>query len=338
MELTGGQKRNRTCFLKKVSVFEQEHKLLTFPYTDMRDFSYFYDLSCDEIDFLVCYLQNFKKRITKRKEELLKDNILAVVDIPVICLNPPKLTVYEKITDILDSPSNNCLTSELLSLEIIEKLSEIRDMLQPTPTKRIKQKKSAHELYSGKKPRYWQLLKFQWEQKETFRRQVGWLYPDACPRILTEIYSMIDISTFNPSEKDFEAIKPKPKHIPERAQKKRTRSPKSPSPDDSDSDIEVSMEKQIIREGRVPESDSEDEPNIEDIRKQIKDYVRERISDERIDGKTRKDILSDIARSCRATRRFPDIQTFARCHPNQLKQILKNLYTSCSKADKEYLS
>ena len=147
-------------------------------------------------------------------------------------------------------------------------------MLQPTPTRKEPRKKTAHELYQTKKPRCWQLLKFQWEAKETFRRQVGWLYPDSCPRILTEIYSMIDISSFNPSERDFEAIKPKPIHI-ERSQKKRIRSfdrktlrsPKSPSPYDSDSDIEASCQQQIILEAKPPDSDSEDEPDVENIRK-----------------------------------------------------------------------
>jgi hypothetical protein len=310
----------------------------------MREFSYFYDLSCEEIDTLVSYLQNFKKSITRKKEELTKEKTL-VPDIPVICAIPQKLSVYEKISDILDSPSNNFLTAEILSLEIVEKLSEIRDLLQPTPSSfEMKKKKntSAHELYQTKKPRCWQLLKYKFEQKETFRRQVGWLYPDICPRILNEIYSMIDISSFNPSEREFEAIKPKLVYLDSPTEKRtrtRSRSPKfsNPSDSDSDSDIETSMKKQIILESRPPESDEEDEPDVENVRKQIKDYVCVRMSEERLDGKVRKDILSDIARSCLATRRFPEIQHFAKSHPNQLKQILKNLYSGCAKADKDYL-
>ena len=340
MELNSAQKRAKTWFLKKKGRLEAEHKLLTFPYTDMRDFSYFYDLSSEEIDLLVSYLQNFKKSITRKKEELTKEKTL-VPDIPVICAIPPKLSVYEKISDILDSPSNNFLTAEILSLEIVEKLSEIRDLLQPTPSKEMKKKKntSAHELYQTKKPRCWQLLKYKFEQKETFRRQVGWLYPDTCPRILNEIYSMIDISSFNPSEREFEAIKPKPIYLDSPTEKKkRTRSRSPKHLDDSDSDVEASINKQIILESRPPESDSDsDEPDVENIRKQIKEYVCVRMSEERVDGKVRKDILSDIARSCRATRRYPEIQHFAKSHPNQLKQILKNLYSGCSRADKEYL-
>jgi hypothetical protein len=348
MELNSAQKRALTCFFKKKATFEAEHKLLTFPYIDMREFSYFYDLSCNEIDLLVSYLQSFKKNLTRKKEELTKDKTL-VPEKSVICPIPPKLTVYEKISDILDSPSNNFLTAEILSLEIVEKLSEIRDILQPTPSSsfEIKQNKSAHELYQTKKPRQWKLLKYKFEQKETFRRQVGWLYPDACPRILNEIYSMIDISAFNPSEREFEAIKTKSVYLDSPTEKRtkknkrtRSRSPKFPNKDDSDSDsdIEASMKKQIALESRPPESDSDsDEPNVENIRKQIKEYVGVRISEERVDGKVRKDILSDIARSCRATRRFPKIQHFANSHPNQLKQILKNLYSGCAKADKDYL-
>ena len=85
--LTSKQKGNRTRFLKKKTVFEAEHATKTFPY--MRDFSYFYDLSCDEIDFITEYMQNFKKLI-KKKELLIMENVLEPQLIPEPILEPAK--------------------------------------------------------------------------------------------------------------------------------------------------------------------------------------------------------------------------------------------------------
>ena len=159
--LTSKQKGNRTRFLKKKTVFEAEHATKTFPYTDMRDFSYFYDLSCDEIDFITEYMQNFKKLI-KKKELLIKENVLEPISKDSEIIEPPiSISVYEKITDILESP----ISSEPLSLEVIEKLGEARELLQP-PERKIEISISAEEIYQTKKPNEWQLLKFQWESKE----------------------------------------------------------------------------------------------------------------------------------------------------------------------------
>ena len=350
--LTSKQKGNRTRFLKKKTVFEAEHATKTFPYTDMRDFSYFYDLSCDEIDFITEYMQNIKKLI-KKKELLIKENVLEPISKDSEIIEPPiSISVYEKITDILESP----ISSEPLSLEVIEKLGEARELLQPPERKIEIPKVSAEEIYQTKKPNEWQLLKFQWESKEKWcnfvrpfvkaftnkkniceRDNLVGVHPER--KVLIELYKMIDISGFSPNEKQFEAIKPKsPLKNPTR---KRVRSPKHKKvmdPDDSDSDIETSIRKQSTFDAKPAESDEDDEYDEESMCKQIKEYLGDRIGDARLEGTARKDIISVLIRSCKATRRYPEIQNFAKCHPNRLKHVLQNLYAASIRADKSYTS
>ena len=355
--LTSKQKGNRTRFLKKKTVFEAEHATKTFPYTDMRDFSYFYDLSCDEIDFITEYMQNIKKLI-KKKELLIKENVLEPISKDSEIIEPPiSISVYEKITDILESP----ISSEPLSLEVIEKLGEARELLQPPERKIEIPKVSAEEIYQTKKPNEWQLLKFQWESKEKWCMHlvdVLFVKPftnKAHPivnevhnprKVLIDLYNMIDISGFSPNEKQFEAIKPKsPLKNPTR---KRVRSPKHEkvmdraglrdSDSDSDSDIEASIRKQSTFDAKPAESDEDDEYDEESMCKQIKLYLGDRIGDARLEGTARKDIISVLIRSCKATRRFPEIQNFAKCHPNRLKHVLQNLYAASIRADKSYTS
>ena len=339
--LTSKQKGNRTRFLKKKTVFEAEHATKTFPYTDMRDFSYFYDLSCDEIDFITEYMQNIKKLI-KKKELLIKENVLEPISKDSEIIEPPiSISVYEKITDILESP----ISSEPLSLEVIEKLGEARELLQPPERKIEIPKVSAEEICQTKKPNEWQLLKFQWESKEKWcMHLVDVLFVKPFTNkahnlrnVLIELYNMIDISGFSPNEKQFEAIKPKsPLKNPTR---KRVRSPKHKKvmdPDDSDSDIETSIRKQSTFDAKPAESDEDDEYDEESMCKKIKEYLGDRIGDARLEGTARKDIISVLIRSCKATRRYPEIQNFAKCHPNRLKHVLQNLYAASIRADKSY--